>query len=334
MKVLIRADAGVSIGGGHVARMLALTEGLLRHGHEVVMEGAEVTRVAAALQPDLGGAHFRDLASPSCSPPELFRGGLPDVMVIDGYHFSSEYFASLERRGVPYVVVDDNGETKAERPSIVVNQNPHAESIDYTRLDGSRRLLGLDYVQLRNSLRCTPPASADQRAIFVSFGASDAGGHTFAVVEELGRRGFSVCAVTSPLGPRDRSDRLRLLESSLVSVVDPDDYLAALRSSSIAVIAAGSTLWEMAYLGLPSVSVIVARNQVRASAAACGLGFTVSVDACSRDVAEDIGRRCQSISENSNCWYSMAAAGRSAVDGHGVDRVVRAIECLDTKRAE
>ena len=52
----------------------------------------------------------------------------PDLVVIDGDHFTAEFFNRLADAGIRHVVIDDNGHTRASEPVLVVNQNPHADS--------------------------------------------------------------------------------------------------------------------------------------------------------------------------------------------------------------
>jgi spore coat polysaccharide biosynthesis predicted glycosyltransferase SpsG len=56
------------------------------------------------------------------------------------------------------------------------------------------------------------------------------------------------------------------------------DYITELASSSLAILAAGSSLWEAAALGVPSIGLIVADNQNVVSSATHGLGIAVSID--------------------------------------------------------
>ncbi len=58
----------------------------------------------------------------------------PDLVVIDGDHFTAEFFNRLADEGIHHVVIDDNGHTRASEPVIVVNQNPHADSSLYVAM--------------------------------------------------------------------------------------------------------------------------------------------------------------------------------------------------------
>jgi UDP-2,4-diacetamido-2,4,6-trideoxy-beta-L-altropyranose hydrolase len=104
-----------------------------------------------------------------------------------------------------------------------------------------------------------------------------------------------------------------------------EDMPGLMAEADLAVCAGGSTMWEMACMGVPFVPVIIAGNQRASVQAMAGDGFpTVESAAVGRDLppilralAADPGRRRE-----------LSRIGQRLVDGNGVQRVCAALRDL------
>ena len=63
-----------------------------------------------------------------------------------------------------------------------------------------------------------------------------------------------------------------------VTLIEQGDYVSSLACAHVAVLAAGSSLWEACAVGTPSIGLVVADNQVASANAAAKLGFTRVID--------------------------------------------------------
>jgi spore coat polysaccharide biosynthesis predicted glycosyltransferase SpsG len=63
-----------------------------------------------------------------------------------------------------------------------------------------------------------------------------------------------------------------------VTLIEQHDYVSSLASAHVAVLAAGSSLWEACAVGTPSIGLVVAENQFASANAAAKIGFTRLVD--------------------------------------------------------
>jgi spore coat polysaccharide biosynthesis predicted glycosyltransferase SpsG len=118
-----------------------------------------------------------------------------NIVVVDGYEFSREFFAVLEASSTPFAVVDDNAETNAHSPSAVINQNPHASASMYAHLQGNPKLLlGLQYAMVRKEVREVAAMNLSSREgeVFVAMGGADFLGLTAPIVEALAETGLQI----------------------------------------------------------------------------------------------------------------------------------------------
>ena len=323
-QVLVRADASSTTGLGHVMRSLTLAQALDAAGLEVRFEGsglpAEVTRRLPSTLGLCGGPKEPGGRLDGSS----VAGKEPDLAIVDGYHFGADFFEVLEEAGTSYAVIDDNGDTPARAPTLVLNQNPHAEAGLYRHLAGAPSLLlGLEYALLRPELvqLAGEPSVQHRDGVLVAMGGSDPLGLTTPIAQAVASGDRPVLAALGPSHPqRDRVVR-HLAGVSGVRVVEPDEYLRTLATCEIAVLAAGSSLWEAACLGTPTVGVIVAENQRRCSRAALQQGLIASLADATIDTPDTVA--------------SLVAARVRAgtpqphdtppIDGRGAERAAEAI---------
>ncbi|HMR94757.1 MAG TPA: UDP-2,4-diacetamido-2,4,6-trideoxy-beta-L-altropyranose hydrolase [Microthrixaceae bacterium] len=328
--VAIRADGSAQIGLGHVTRCLSLAEALVAQGLNVELVSGPLPKDVAAWALSVGVSTRRVTAA---------RGGIddavelmrttPDLVVVDGYGFGIDFFATLVELGCPHAVVDDNLETDASAPIMVVNQNPSADARMYGKLEERPRLLlGLDYALLRNEIRQMRPRHPEARTdptVLVSLGGSDPSELTETIVRVLVNGGVrSVRVAVGAANPR-RQILVSEIEELGAEVIDPRHFARELQSTDLAVIGAGSTMWEAAYLGIPTVAVVHASNQVAPAAAAQHLGFLCTVEGCSPDGATRVADLVHCLLADDLVRTNMSSLGRDHVDGLGADRVAAAV---------
>ncbi len=154
--LLIRADASLSIGTGHVMRCLALAEAAIARGITCTVLSKDMPeslrkRASAAgcdvldLRSELYGDGDRE--ETAASAVELSA----DWIIVDGYGFSSTYQKQLKGHGVHILWVDDYNHATPYSADLVLNQNCYAEDCrDWYA--GAKTLLGTQYVLLRSDI--------------------------------------------------------------------------------------------------------------------------------------------------------------------------------------
>jgi UDP-2,4-diacetamido-2,4,6-trideoxy-beta-L-altropyranose hydrolase len=325
MRIVVRADSSKKMGFGHITRALTLARALQD-------AGADVISVGKGMMEGIAISHsFRDLHVIELSPTQAASdiGNLlelnPDGVVVDGYHFSKDFFEQLDKAGIPYAVIDDNGETEALNPIAVHNQNPHA-SVDIYQGFRNKPLffLGLKYALLRTEVRDLAKTFHDETGlIVVSLGGTDYGDLTGPIARALLKVGHRI-AVNERFkdgfgfghGDGGQPPGIEYFPSHL--------FLETLRSANLAVLGAGTSLWEANALGTPTIGVIVADNQIQPAKAGLSEGYVEAVvnapDAPSRahaalEVVAAVSRiRGQAVTQTS-----------SRIRTDGAEKVARAL---------
>ena len=323
---VLRADASGLIGVGHVMRSLALGEAMRDAGFDVVLASVDLP---AGIREEAHkcGISVVDLqCEPFGSDDALATLSLNGaVLVIDGYKFEREFFEILEKGSNNFVVVDDNVETKALAPSVVINQNPHATPEMYAHLSGDPKLLlGLQYAMLRREVREAAKLSVAPVAkkVFVAMGGSDFLKLTEPIVRALKALDIELCVAVGPTNSQRQQIEDVVQSVPRARMIPQVDYITELASSSLAILAAGSSLWEAAALGIPTIGLIVADNQLGASTSSEKIGFSISVDVRNNANTETIHSLVGNLLglPNESLW-KMRTAAKNGIDENGSSRV-------------
>jgi UDP-2,4-diacetamido-2,4,6-trideoxy-beta-L-altropyranose hydrolase len=270
--ILFRTDASPTIGTGHLMRCMALAEICLEQGHKVLFAMSECpsplkTRLAnndiETVMLD-GNTGITELLT-------LVDRVAPAGIVIDGYTFDEQYRQALFRAAIPVLAMDDGNSQHALHAHIVVNSSPLASPSDYrTIAPDARLLLGPAYVPLRREFRhsnnAAQTAMPDGQHVLVTFGGSDPLKLTLpvmtALLDTLPEPVQFDVVIGGAAVENDAIERVYREHANRIRLHRNTTRMAELmRSSRIAIAAAGSTLWELAYLTIPTIAVVVADNQ-------------------------------------------------------------------------
>lgn len=234
-RLVLRADADPDRGAGHAMRLATLGAAWRRAGGEVVFAG----RVSLPFVE----AQLERLAIPLVSRGEL-EG---DVLVVDSYDDAVRLAARVVTGVRARVLVDDLGEVDPGGYDAIWNPNPFGHADLYPGFRG-RVVTGPAAVPVRPDL----PARGEPipNSVLVTLGGGRPPAGVRAAIRKLARRlpdlDFAMAGEWSP------PDWRRIERSSLWEV--------AARSERV-VLAAGTSTWEAAAMGLPLVLVKIADNQ-------------------------------------------------------------------------
>jgi UDP-2,4-diacetamido-2,4,6-trideoxy-beta-L-altropyranose hydrolase len=339
--LLIRADAGATIGVGHAMRMLALAEAWIERGGAVVLLG-DLPEAVADKARNLG-ARVEELhvAPGTHSDAEVTRACAQRLgagwIAADGYHFAESWQRSVRDGPTKLLVVDDNAENAPYVADCVLNLNVHAEESLYAaRGLHTRLLLGPRFALIRSEFRRFPAARVDasERATrwLVTMGGADptnATGRFLEAVVETQATGFELEVLVGDSNPR-LTEYQALASRAHVKVLLSNrvaDVSVPMRRSDLALSASGGTVWELALLGVPAAVVTAADNQVHPALALAKLGVVVALgDARDQQHGRRWLEQLIDLSNDARARRLLISRARALVDGQGALRVVRALK--------
>lgn len=331
--LLIRADASVSIGTGHVMRCLALAQAWQDRGGKACLAASELPASLAdrldveAVSRTMIGAppgSFDDAVATIAQAHQTGAGWV----AIDGERFRGGFLKQVHDAGLRVLLVEDSVDHESVSVDLIVNPNLGVDSETYrARGSNTRVLAGPSYCLLRREFR----AAARERSqsigsrVLVSLGGSDPENLTPRIAAALiGSAGLQLTLVAGPGNPA--GDQLRQLKAPNVRVLHNAKDMAELMSNTdIAVIAAGGTLWELLAMGCAVLS--YARNAVQKSVVQwlARDGVIVDMGDTSRFDPARLLPEVARLSASQLARARMIEAGRALVDGAGANRVVDAM---------
>jgi len=338
--LILRADGGPGIGGGHVMRCLALAQAWSETGGRAAFCAA---MLAPSLQQRLVDEGF------GCIAVEADAGSAGDaeatvaaakslgarVVVVDGYRFPLEFHRRLRAAGLRIAALDDNGEIGTCIADLVINHNRHASPALYPeRNDRTRLLLGTEYALLRREFRYWqgPPRvfPAAPRQVLVTLGAADPHNVTADVIASLGPALAAATEIVVAVGggnPHADAIAARAAQQSNCRVVrDPGvDMPRLMAAADLAVCAGGGTMWEMACMGVPFIPIAIAGNQRQAVVAMARDAYP-AIDGAT--VARDLPAAAVALAADAGRREALSRRGRQLVDGRGAERVCAALREL------
>jgi UDP-2,4-diacetamido-2,4,6-trideoxy-beta-L-altropyranose hydrolase len=257
----------------------------------------------------------------------------PRWLVLDGYEFGPDYQLALRDVTWRLMVIDDDGRHEAYHVDVVLNQNAGAAAVlDGRRTHSARMLLGCQYAMLRREFRQTAPRvvrSEFVSQILLTLGGADQGNVTEELLAILGSCRPANCQIQVVIGPANPHVlRLRDVAAKMKRVVlhlAPSNLPQIMASCDLAVTAAGSSVYELGYLGIPMLLAVTGENQRPIAAALDHLGAAVRLNELN-DVSSDyfklpIGWFIHDPTARAGC----AARFQQLVDGQGAARVVAAM---------
>lgn len=302
-RILVRADAGRSIGSGHVVRSLTIAGYLAERGVRAVFatrddSGSTADRVRAE--------GYELIVVPGNAPPgSMFDGpwstdeqirdldfvlaharGSYEAVIVDHYGLDARWERGI-RSISPRVVALDDLANRSHDADVLVDQNWYGPETTsrYDELVSDRcvQLLGPRYAPLQTAYvgarAARSPLRNPAQRVLVSFGGADPTGETLKVVQALSAPEFGDVAVDVVLGSRHLLTGQ--LEGAIVGRpattlhVGLPTLAGLLAESDLAVGASGSATWERACLGVPALVTTTSAAHSGVTAALSEAGMTV-----------------------------------------------------------
>ena len=335
--IVIRADADARIGSGHLMRCLTLAQGWYAKGGKIVIvtnckDKNLVRHVAVANTP------VAKIEQPHPNPMDLerTRGILKSHygawVVLDGYHFDSEYQERIKSLGHRLLVIDDMAHLEKYFADIILNQNIDAERLEYEVERGTRLLLGMRYVLLRPEFKAQTVSTSKNpetaRKLLITLGGGDFDNQAAKVikaVEAVKIDGLEVVLVVGPANIHLKQLQT-MVQASAVSIhleINTTRMAELMAWADIAITGGGATCWELAYLGLPALVIILAENQVAVANGLDERGAVINLGWHHDLTAPGIAEAIEYLLLNAVKRKKMAASGRKLVDGNGTERVLK-----------
>jgi UDP-2,4-diacetamido-2,4,6-trideoxy-beta-L-altropyranose hydrolase len=359
MDIVIRTDSSVHIGLGHVMRCLVLARELKNNGHNIEFvtrpqhgdsidyirrEGFlvhELPQPKECLTPRNTSDYAAWLQVPVELDAEQFvslvKGA--DVVIVDHYALGAVWQKEVKNRlNCKIVVIDDL--VRKHDADLIIDQTLMRTTAEYKLINGTSHILtGCDYALLNPQFIAKREQALENNSfpikptILLSMGGIDKDNVTLQVLKVLQSQLHGKARVTVLLGSKSPSyKKVKDFCSSHVDWIEHIDFVdnmaEIMLTHSLAIGAPGTTSWERACLGIPSIIIPLADNQRTIAKNLVTANASILVE--KEDITRNLVSSYKALIKH---WCDFRQANLNLCDGLGVRRVVKSVDNLFVEQA-
>jgi UDP-2,4-diacetamido-2,4,6-trideoxy-beta-L-altropyranose hydrolase len=264
--------------------------------------------------------------------------GPPAFIAVDHYALGGPWHETL-RPIAPVLAIDELG----DRPMAsdwLVDQTEDKQASDYASLtaDFTQCLIGGQYSLLRPEFANQAAAMKRQRLaiqsplrVLITMGGVDPDNASATALSAI-----DIVAQTLPIettlvigSTSSHRAELRQMIKSMSTpinlVIDSENMAELMADHHLAIGAAGTSAWERCALGLPSLNLILARNQAGVSTWIANTGAALDMGWAKQLQPEMLANEIIHLAKDPDLYQGMVAAAFKVTDGRGCERVLDTI---------
>lgn len=358
----IRADGNAEIGAGHLMRCLTIADELKKavgdtdrvkficgdeasgalvraHGHEAAVLGTDYRSMESELP------LMKTVICPESKDDQENNINKTDVILIDSYFVTDQYLEQMRRLG--RTILMDDMQDRAFPVDAVVNYNAFADRRKYEKLYARTEtalFIGSDYIPIREQFTgCNYTVRETVRDMFITTGGGDADNIAGKILARLNgcseideiqnnARKLNYHLIIGQFNPNfEKMKRLSERFPWIHIHANVQDMASLMKSCDIAVTAGGTTIYELAAIGVPFICFSYAKNQEQLTEYIdrndiAGYGGRYHEDA--QTVLENIERLSDDISRHVSIRNKCYLNERKLVDGKGAKRLAEEISSI------
>lgn len=255
--IIFRVDGSRKIGFGHIRRCLNLAGALSGEVLFLTMEKEAEKYISSAGYEVILISNNREIGK---------YADERSVLITDMFGIDYDFLADIRAKKF---CIDGSTELQVPDCDILVNANVFEDGPDGT-------FLGPDYMILAEEYASpfVPNIRQDAKSIFMGFGGVDAGDYTNKALEELSDLPPDI-EIDVVLGPLYEGNAMPGNNVRIHS--DPPDLIEIMKRSDIAITASGILLYELAALGIPTITIPQVPHQEEIARAFHGAGACINL---------------------------------------------------------
>lgn len=327
MKIAIRADGGSKIGMGHIMRTLALAKELSKDNEVFYICRSEENNTNEKYQKGIEKINEQGFSVKTINEKTVIsdlRKIDADILITDSYDVDEEYFNETKELFKKTVYIDDINLCYFN-VDILINQNANAEDLSYRTSQNTKLLLGTKYLMLREEFRNLPfkQIKTEVTDIMLTVGGADPYNVTENILGIIKNTWYSFHVV---IGPSFTNSYLfsKMQKDNIKFYHNPNMY-ELMKKCDLGISACGSTLYELAACGIPTLGIVLADNQLGVADKLHNLGIINNLGWYNEITKDRFLYKLENIALDLRTRENMSILARKLVDGMGVIRITKAI---------
>ena len=333
--IFFRVDSSDILGFGHLNRCLILAKTLQKKGFEIHficknLKGNLISKIKIC------GFTIHKIKNSKNTieydyqnTKKILKKFSWDIscIIIDNYHWGKKYEEGLRPLTKNIFVIDDLADRKHDC-DILLDQNLYVNfKKRYKGLVPNKciKLLGPKYVLLRKEflVRKKRKHTSKIKKIFISFGGQDYSDQSIKVLKAIKKSKLKYDKINLVIGKSNKFlNKLKLISKEIdnIEIFSGTNNISGLmENSDLGIGASGSMMWERAYLGIPSLVSIIAKNQKLAAESMEKIGCVKNLGLAKNVSVKDyvkyfINMKISDLNKMSERNYKL-------IDGKGAERI-------------
>ena len=329
-KVVFWTEAGQGIGIGHLCRNLVIAKEFLRFGQQsfFLINDDPVAKHRVSAQ----GFPFELCKLDGKTLPSII-GKAPKIVIFDTKRDITALIRIIKPLGRSIILLDNTTPARLGADVVIYPSALFDNNLNWPGFDGlvygGAPYVPVDEAYLKAKEKCQMLKHQPPYHVLVTMGGSDPRQLTYQVVSSL-RLLSGPIAVRVVIGPAFTPDS-RLFEmeqendSRLRYIRNQNNLSSLMADSHIAITAVGTTLYELAAVGVPAIVIANYAEDRQDMELYKKLGINLPLGFY-RDITPlQIQNACSLFLQDITTWRSMRNKGWQLIDGQGARRIV---ECL------
>lgn len=241
--IIIRTLGGGRIGYGHFFRCLSLYKALCKvnpslkikfiiNDNLVELANREKLNYIISNQLDNDRQVICDLDS--------------DLFILDTYLADNDYIKMIKPKTDIMLIDDNNDIYDSTLVDIIYNGNIHASNLDYLYKQGQLRLIGTQYLIMKQEYWEDGNCSRDKKGILITTGGTDSYGISKGIMDNLKDLDESIKIILGPGNTKEYNLQLEKEKRDNIELIySPYSLKDYINESRIVITAAGSTIYEI-----------------------------------------------------------------------------------------
>lgn len=343
--IVFRADGNSQIGMGHIMRCLSIADAASGLGEDSVFilssDDCENTISSRGYEVNVLNSDYSKMEPGDILPAlEVYE---PSEVFVDSYSVTPEYMkdahVKCSNAGCKLIYVDDRGYFPYSC-DVLLNYNIFGRKEKYEELYFGKTapafFLGTTYAPLRKEFQklSIRAISSVAQNVLISTGGADMGHLTMDLIEEASSKKNYIFHFVVGMMNQNRED-IKILSNSYENIVIHENVKRMdelMLSCDIAVSAAGSTLYELCATGTPTITYVLADNQIPAAEEFDARGIIKNCgdirEMGNKELAKCLIMEVVRLAEDYDERKRMSEFMCTVVDGKGAERILESVREL------
>ena len=342
-KLLIRADGNGEIGSGHIMRCSAIAAEAGSDGIEAVFavsdDASRMLVEDQGFRSEVVGGDYRSLGVQDADAlSNLAKRLCVDAILVDSYAITETFFKRLADFDIACAYVDDaytfaggfRSVPKCYELCAVINYSFGFSEDDYKSAYADKPTslcIGPQFAPVRQAFRDIPyQVNSEVKRVLVTSGMTN----PLNALERMAvgcRKALPEADITVIVGMMAEFDATVLPGTGFRVISNAQNMHELMAESDLAVSAAGTTLYELACVGVPVVAAPIVDNQCGNANGVEKLGIGKSLGTSGWN-AYDVERAVTELSASFEKRQNCSLVSRKLVDGYGAYRMFEAVEAM------